>query len=448
MDIVKKNFLSILCGVIALVGVVLWFFPLGGMYDTLQKEVDGSKQTYNEITTLRKQPRSLPNLVLEETEREQLGRFPNDKVIAKGKEATEAMKAQSDRMIGTVTDLNKHELLVPGSLPVPQDGRTPIDFAQEYFARLGQGPDLWDAGLPAALKATLPPSPDELNEKAQQIYDEKYVKEIIQIGETNNKEDVDRKFVKEMSELPDRERLRRAREYMIYLSPEGLPFSPDISLERAATPAQMWFAQNVLWIQEDIVAAIQNANAQATNILDAPIKHLVRMDVEFGPDQYVRAGAGKAKGGDDEGGGSAITTDVHGAPAVWSKSPTGRVCNDLYDVVHFDLVLRVDARKVPQVIAALERNQMVTVLKTNVVAIDSAAERKQSGFVYGNEPVVELTLQCEILFLRSWTVGKAKEGAAGTEGQAEDAGGAAGLMPDEVQILVGAKAAPAKVAEE
>jgi hypothetical protein len=435
MDIVKKNILSILCGVVALVGVVVWFFPLGGMYDDLQKEVNGSKQLYTEIESLRKQPRSLPNLVLEETERQQLGRFPNDKVIAAGKQATEAMKAQSDRMIGTVTDLNKHELLVPGSLPVPRDGRTPIDFAQEYFARLGQGPDGWDAGLPAALKATMPPTPEELEQKAQEVYDEKYATQIIQIGNTNNKEDVDAQFVNEMSELQDRERRRRAVENLIYLSPEGLPYSQDISLERAARPDQMWFAQNVLWIEEDIVAAIQNANAEATNILDAPIKHLVALDVEFGPKQYVRAGSSKASSDDEGGGGAAIATDANGAPAVWSASPTGRVCNDLYDVVHFDLVLRVDARKVPQVIAALERKQMVTVLKTNVTSVDSAVERKRSGFVYGDDPVVELTLQCEILFLRSWTVDKANEG--------KDA-----VMPDDVQVLVGAKAAPAAKASD
>jgi hypothetical protein len=75
-------------------------------------------------------------------------------------------------------------------------------------------------------------------------------------------------------------------------------------------------------------------------------------------------------------------------------------------VVNFELVLRVDYTKIPQIIADLERNRLFTVLSTSVSSVNAAEERKTNGFVYGDQPVAEVTLICEALFLRSWTVDK------------------------------------------
>ena len=437
MDIVKKNFLSILCGVVALAGIVIWFFPIGGMYDALAAEVKTRGQEYGKVDTLRKQPRNKPTLQLGgDTEREPLGRFPNNDVIEAGKRATVEMKAQSDRIIEEVRKVNVRTPLTPNTLPTVS-GNAALIFARAYLDRLGRGEEAWAVGLPADVNATTPPSPDELNQAALEIYESKYVDQIVPAA--NNKDDVDRRFLEEVETLPDVERVRRARAGQVYLSPDALPASPDVTLERGPTPEQIWYAQNVLWVLEDVVKSIVEANADARNVTDAPVKHWVSTAIPFGPDQYVLTGKAKASAGSDGGGGSAaVTTDANGAPAVWSASPTGRVCNDLYDVVHFDLVLRVDASRVPQVIASLERSKLVTVLRTSLTNVDAAAARRQEGYVYGDDPVVQLALQCEVLFLRKWTLDKDDEGKTGTNA----------LMPIEVQRAIGAAAAEKAAASD
>ena len=65
MDIVKKNILSIACGVVAIAAIIAWFWPVGGMFATLQGDLDGRAKTYTDVETLRTAQRKLPSLVLE-----------------------------------------------------------------------------------------------------------------------------------------------------------------------------------------------------------------------------------------------------------------------------------------------------------------------------------------------------------------------------------------------
>lgn len=429
MNIVKKNIFSILCGVVALVGVIAWFFPIGGMYAGLESRVKARAQVYEQAEALKKAPRNLPIIELVGGEQEPLGRFPNDKVILVGKNATKAMTAQSTKMLKTVSDMNIHAPLVPGSLPKAA-GRIRFDFIDDYRTKLGWGEAGWEEGLPATLKATTPPTDEEIAAKAEELWETKFAKQVVEIGGQNNLANIGAQFLAEAKGLPEKEREGRARAHMVYLSDGALPVSPAIEPGGSPPDPEIWYAQTALWIEEDVVQSIVAANADARDVRDAPVKHLVALGVPFGPEQYIMAGApGSAGPASSEEGTAAVPADANGAPAVWSVSPTGRVCNELYDVIHFDLVLRTDARKVPQVLTELERNQLVTVLKTDVAAVDAAAERKQFGYVYGNDPVVELTLQCEALFLRSWTIG-----------------GKTPLMPIEVQQAIGAQPPAAEAA--
>jgi hypothetical protein len=427
MDIVKKNILSILCGVVALIGVIVWFFPIGGMYNELKAQVEASAAKYDETEALRKATRRLPTLDLEGNEAPPLGRFPNEKTIEVGREATEAMAGQSKKMLTTVSEKNVRQLLTPDSLPKPAE-KARLDFTYEYYDVLGLGDSLWQVGLPAALKATLPPTPQQIEQRAEKLWAEKYAVQVVEIGGQDNLPLVTDQFLAEAKLLPNKVREEAALGHMIYLNYDALPVHPEIVPGRNPKVEDIWYAQTALWITEDVVRSIAEANSGAKNITDAPVKHLISMDLKFDQGQYVTVG-GKPSGGED-GGGAAIPVDGNGAPAVWSASPTGRVCNELYDVIHFSLVLRTDARKVPQVIATLERDKLVTVLQANITPVDAAAARKVEGFVYGNDPVVTLELKCEALFLRSWTINEPQEGRAPP-------------MPDEVQILLGAKAKPA-----
>lgn len=425
MEMVKKNIVGILCGVVALAAVVAYFWPIGGMKQKLQTDLNGRADTYKQVEQLRTKDRTLPTLVLEAADKAKLERFPNEKVIEVGERAVNALKDQSKRMLNTVSERNVHQPLVPGSLPRPV-GRKNFDFVEDYLTKLGYGPDEWKVGLPADLNATRPPSNDEIMELANKIWDDKYNVRIVQIGTQTNLNDITQEFQQENFDLDEKERQKRAVEHRMYLDDDSLAISPDILPGKGPTDAQMWFAQTVLWIEEDVVDAINAANKGAKNVLDAPVKHLVSLRAPFGVDQYVLNAPVPGMPGAGADAGAAMPVDANGAPAVFTASPTGRVCNDLYDVIHFELILRVDYRKIPQVLAELERNRLFTVLSTAVSAVDSAAEKRANGYVYGEQPVAELTMTCEALFLRSWTVDK--------ENNYKNA-----LMPDIVQMSIGAK---------
>jgi hypothetical protein len=102
---------------------------------------------------------------------------------------------------------------------------------------------------------------------------------------------------------------------------------------------------------------------------------------------------------------SAAVNDINAPlPKNTAVSPTGRVSNALYDVLHFRLTIRVDATRIPDVLQALSRNRYITVLNLKASAVDTA-EQAALGFFYGqNVPVVELTIDGEVLQLRQWTV--------------------------------------------
>jgi hypothetical protein len=422
MEIVKKNILSILCGVVALAAVILLFFPISGWFESLQSELNTRGAKYTEVETLRTAPRKLPTLVLNGTEQAVLDRFPNEQVIKVGQEKTASLTAQSKNMLDTVTKLNVREPLVPGSLP-RANSQARNEFPGEYLTMLGWGEKGFEAGIPAAMKATRPPTMEEISIVAQEIWDKDYNTRIYSIGNQTNEQQVGQEFMSAIQDLPKTERTKRANNHLIYLDDTSLPVSPDIQLGTPPTDIQIWFAQTVLWIEQDVASAIIEANKGARNVMDAPVKHLVALSVPFGPDQYVLNAAMPGVPGAE---GAAPPVDANGAPAAFTMSPTGRVCNDLYDVIHFDLVLRVDYRKIPQIMTELERNRLFTVLSSSVMSVDAAQELKTNGYVYGNDPIAELTLRCEALFLRSWTVDKENNYKAA-------------LMPDVVQQAVGAK---------
>ena len=430
MAIAKKNLVSILCGVVAIAAVVAWFWPVGGMYQALAADVDASKQKYQQVESLHKQERKLPSLVLENAQQDPLDRFPNDKVIAVGREATKALTEQSKKMLTTVSDLNVRTPLVPGSLP-RANSKARSDFPDAYLTHLGQTEQGWKTGLPLAMRATEPPTREEVEDVAQKIWDEKFKVRIIRVGGQDNSQQVGDEFSAEVMELPVRERQKRANENLVYLDPDSMPPSQDIQLGVPPTDVQIWFAQTALWIAEDVVSAINAANTGATNVMNAPVKHLVSLRVPFGPEQYILPQSAPGAVMSADGGLPPLTLNANGVPEYFNLSATGRVCNPIYDVIHFDLILRVDFRKIPQVLAELERDRLFTVLQCNVAAIDSAQELKAHGYVYGNDPVAEIAIQGEALFLRSWTVDKDSTPPYKSA-----------LMPELVRQTVGAQEGP------
>src|SRR5580658_11353493 len=99
LEVVKKNLLSILSGVVAIAAVVATYWPVGGMFQTLQAASDARGAVYTELEGLLTKPRQLPLTDPANTQQEPLKAFPNQKTIDLGNRVTSHVSKQSTDMV-------------------------------------------------------------------------------------------------------------------------------------------------------------------------------------------------------------------------------------------------------------------------------------------------------------------------------------------------------------
>lgn len=192
------------------------------------------------------------------------------------------------------------------------------------------------------------------------------------------------------------------------------------------SPRDLWEGQMGLWIQQDIARAIALTNRvdfTPSNVTNAPIKRLVRIQIVPG---YV--GVGPAKGGVTMEGPTegrtfgtffdpaATPAPVPGAGAARGKpaaaeakpvndfvtSPTGRISNPIYDVVHVWVRVVVDAQRLPTFFDNLSQINFMTLLKLQVRDVDEY-KAIEDRVLYGPGDCVEATMLIETIWLRDWT---------------------------------------------
>jgi hypothetical protein len=122
--------------------------------------------------------------------------------------------------------------------------------------------------------------------------------------------------------------------------------------------------------------------------MDAPVKRLLKIVVQ---PTFIMGSATDAPAADPN---AAL-------PKVITASPTGRVSNGLFDVIHFQMLVDVEAENVPLFLRTLAKNRFITAYQVDMKILDNA-QKSAEGFRYGNRPVAALNVQCEILFFREW----------------------------------------------
>ncbi len=205
--------------------------------------------------------------------------------------------------------------------------------------------------------------------------------------------------------------LRHASKFHIYA--DANPRSADYPFEidawsdpaNATLPnlVSVWEGQLNLWVQQDLIAAIANVNQAwnpEANVVINPIKRLLKISVVPG---YVGI---NSSGGLTTNTNFSTGVSVSGnqlLPDDFSKSPTGRRSNSIYDVRHVWVSMIVDYQRLPDVFEALAKTNFMSVLKIELKDVDEYEELKK-GFVYGWNDVVEARMLIETLWLRQWTV--------------------------------------------
>jgi hypothetical protein len=367
---------------------------------------------YSSLNTLRTKTRNLPVVDPDNPNPVPLDGFPNENVIAKGADVKKGFETQSTQLTAEALKLNTHKLLVPGSLPMPVNNAVALNFRDAYkrliLPTINQLGQIVNGGIAQTWKVGVPPTQQDIQLAVQNLYNAKYKPQLggALPGVTNDrmKQALNDEFNQEAARVPDQERSKVAMNSLLYMNPDALPYIQTFNNKEAPQPLDIWNAQLDLWIIEDVGNGIADANAGAKNVTEAAVKHLIKVSIAQ-PNPFVIMG-GQAMDGELTGPAPKVfdlgQQAQQGGPEMGTVSMmTGRVCNPLYDVVQYQVIMNVDATKIPQVMEALSHNRFVTVVKASIQAVDSAA-LKQQGYMYGDVPVVQLTLRCEDIFFHKW----------------------------------------------
>jgi hypothetical protein len=216
----------------------------------------------------------------------------------------------------------------------------------------------------------------------------------------------------------------------VYITPGALESVFVNWVEPSATATELWQAQINLWVQGDIIEAINAANdystglvrAKVPNVLTSAVKRLVKINV--GRDYCQAPGSGSAApapagGGTSSGGG---TSGFHLSSAEPSAGPaagpaeenlelTQHFSNKDYDVIHYQFTVVMPARFIPALESCLMQRNFHTILKVETAPLSVTPETVTAGNAaippyYGPDAVIEVTFQGELLLLTSWERGK------------------------------------------
>lgn len=194
-------------------------------------------------------------------------------------------------------------------------------------------------------------------------------------------------------------RVRAASRGLVYAQLDNLDVY--FAVERGdARDTELWESQINLWIQQDIVNAIRQTNAEVlgegadalpVSVMNAAVKQLVSIDVT---EQYVLpAGASPGPGGRAGG--------TWGAPQGPSLL-TGETSEQEYDVVRYSFTVVMPTRHLPALMRNLQAQAYYKVTRTD---LRRPEPEEMPAYFYGTDPVMVVTIQGEQLLLTEWERG-------------------------------------------
>ncbi|MEP0846510.1 MAG: hypothetical protein HRF50_06760 [Phycisphaerae bacterium] len=190
-----------------------------------------------------------------------------------------------------------------------------------------------------------------------------------------------------------RARVAKARNIRCYVDSQTFQISPIARDSAAPTPQEMWYAQVALWVQDDVIKAIAELNAQAGGDIE-------RGDIPLEKSVVKRLVAVRVLGYQTQGRPITfkVAADVGAGPfrnVEMGRTFTGRTSNEEFDVVRFLVQAIVDERRVLEVVDAISRANFYQCVGLNYEAVNRDLEEAQMGYFYGTAPVVKLTLDFE-----------------------------------------------------
>jgi len=416
MDFVRRHAFFFACGAVGLaaVAVAVWGVLWMGRIDRQLESVRRLSQDLQRYWRPPDQP------------------VINDKAVEAVAAKIRQIMQDYEQVLAMSHEMNRREPLLDDVFPTPADGAAPWRFRSTYLQARQELPIRMDAGLPA--------DQQDIEIQKQLIQTELEAEQAERVGMAaepsgaggpgtesvrptalaapeggqtpaylTEAAGVARRTYEPRFDPVIRAVLAKARSVRCYYRGLAETFGqPPFEVVGAKPDAeQMWRAQLSLWIQQDVVDAIGRINEQAARVIEAanqnkppaeresawvgnmPVKALLHVDVG----EYVLGEAETGRAGSRRPG-----AYVAGAGGSGQQGPsfTRCTCNDLYDVVRFQVRMIVDSRDLLRVIDGLCAGKFFVPVCVNYEKVEY--DPRESGMFYGEEPLLDVTVDFEAYF--------------------------------------------------
>ncbi|HNO76528.1 MAG TPA: hypothetical protein PKN33_00585 [Phycisphaerae bacterium] len=369
IEIIKRFLFEIICGVAAIAGIVLIYLGASNM--------SSIKENMQAALSVRQELKSAANA----------GKLINKDAVEKAKSRVDKIMAADKNLRSKIRDINYYKPLidVPFHLATPAQRS---DFKLEYQKEVNSWLDKMKAGdIPTA---------DDIAQTRDRIDEDKSQRKELGLEvKTDENAMINRPEV--------RAAITKAQSIYCYATENSFQES-DVSERNPMAPMyvgkppsaeQMWHAQLEVWTQRliiDKVAEINNAAAAELEqegsrawVGNLPIKELVSIQTT---QYYVTDATSKNT--------VVQSKDRAMPPGSADAVFTGNKSNELYEVMQLTTVLIVDAAKMPKIMSELSRDRFLTILNVEYESVEPNSSMQ--GKIYGDQPVVKLTLDMETEF--------------------------------------------------
>lgn len=387
----KKHWLFVVLLVIAIVAFPVLFVISSGMNAKIRSDVESTIRTQSQQLNALNVNYSVEP-IFPGAEGYSASRPPN----AATTEALKALLAQNveqiERARQAIVEFNRasFEPIVEGLFPAP----TEVESVSKRDAMSRRWVP-WNADYLRAAGAGAPPAQEEVARRVE----EKRLREVDRLlGVNPDPAAITPEIQDEIRKTLVNERLSAysapaQQSILFYASPEALasvaPYTgttvPDLEL--------CWEWQWISWVNQMVIDAIRTANEPDLAVAYAAIKRLERIEIE--PMSYPS-------------GGEPVTDITEDIPLQFDSSISGRAYspenpNALYDVRYANVRLIVASRRIPEILDAFARSNLITAVDLDVANVDDLQALASAGYSFGGDHVVRVHMRLETLWLREWT---------------------------------------------
>lgn len=436
MDFIKKNLIvivSALVGVLSLVAIFIGASRVSGNQELLAQ----AGQYLETISSIEKGvPVTTPDGKL-------VNLIPTSESVEKLKQVARVYKAQGYDALQDALRINigydkktkktRRQLIMDGIFPEPTSQDKPYKFRKAYRDAIAQLLKKLDAGSAPTeedIERNLEIVAQDMGFLASETAKNK--------GEKSGGKKDDTEDDLEQSAY-QKAIIEQAKKIKVYCDRDALDIideAYDISTGQPPLLEEMWWAQQSLWLQSDIVNAIAQSNSSAKDVTESVVKRILDIKMMHG---YITED------------GSFAGTDDPGLP----ESFTGMNSTKYYDIVRFSVSIIIDVTKIPSFIDEMYKQNYYTMYLCGIESVNTEKKGSMQGedlYYYGPAPVVKFTSYWETYLLRDfyhwgiigYSVDKKTgysflilyDGSKHKVKNIEDRTGLKGLMPKPIRDLI------------